>query len=125
MLTFSQTWATRKIVIEKIPAIQALRAGYHIATKKFWAMLLLGIINTLVRFAIIAAIIAPIIGMVAGGYLVLVLAGSQLGTPLLILGILLFILFIFASGIVGGILNAFVNTVWSLAYQNIKGKYDK
>lgn len=122
--TFSQIWAVRKVVNEKLPAKQAFREGYNIARKKFWAMLLLGIVNTLLAMLISGIIAAPALITLVSGFISFE-KNPTLGMIILGLGFFLLILFFMASGIVGGIITAFKDTVWSHAYAAIKGKYDK
>jgi hypothetical protein len=128
MILFSQTWAVRKIVIENVPAKQALREGYHIALKKFWSMLGLSIVNTLLKSGLIIAAVIVFLGPAIG--IIISIAGiftqnPQLGVPLVTVASFFIVAFFVASEAISGILASFVNTVWSLAYKNIKGKYDK
>jgi len=124
MLTASLIWATRQVVMEDKPAKEALRSGYKIAKKKFWAILLLGLVNNILAVIVIGIPIVVLGGIAIGG----VIAGLSLkavGIAIFIIAGLLFFALIIGLTVVDGILNAFKTTVWSLAYGNIKGKYEK
>lgn len=124
MLTVSLIWATRKVVTENKPAKEALRHGYSIAKKKFWATLLLGMVNNILVAIVFGIPIVAVIGLIIGA----VFASKSilaLGTIMFIIGSLLLFALIIAGTVIGGILGAFKASVWSLAYSNIKGKYEK
>ncbi len=124
MLTASLIWATRQVVMEDKPAKEALRSGYKIAKKKFWAILLLGLVNNILAVIVIGIPIVVLGGIAIGG----VIAGLSLkavGIAIFIIAGLLFFALIIGLTVAGGILNAFKAAVWSLAYNNIKGKYEK
>ncbi len=124
MLTASLIWATRKVVTENKPAKEALSLGYNIAKKKFWAILLLGLVNNILIVIVFGIPIVVLIGIIIGG----IIAGISmkgLGIAIFIIAGLLFLALIIGLTVAGGILNAFKASVWSLAYNNIKGKYEK
>lgn len=121
MLTASLIWATRQVVAENKPAKKALRCGYNIAKKKFWATLLLGLVNNILVAIVFGIPIVVVIGFIIGA----VFAGKSFGIALFIIAGLLLFAFIIAGTIVAGALGAFKASVWSLAYNNIKGKYEK
>lgn len=123
-LTLSQIWATRLVVIENYPAKQALLAGYAISKKKFWSMLLLGLINTIITTFIIGMPVAFIIAFFLGGLLTFSTL-PIIGTTLAAIGGSLVLIFFLGYLLLSGILTAFKATIWSLAYKNIKGKYVK
>lgn len=123
MLFLSQIWASRKIVYEGIRGKEALFSGYKIVKKKFWSMLALGIVNTILSLIIVGIAVAFIGGLVLGG----IFTGSFnniFSASLLILGIFLAVIAILASTFISGLITAFKATAWSNAYLNIKGKYD-
>ena len=122
MLIASLIWATRRVVIEGKPAKEALRSGYNIAKKKFWAILLLGLVNNILAVIVIGIPIVVLIGIIIGG-IVAGLSVKALGIAIFIIAGLLFFALIIGLTVADGILNAFKTTVWSLAYNNIKGKY--
>lgn len=122
-LILSQVWAPRIVVIEKAHAKDALFRGYRIAKKKKWSMILLGLVNIILSGLIIGIPIILILGFIIGGVFA---SGSNetLGIGLIATGAILIIPVIIGMMIVGGILNAFKATIWSIAYNNIRGKYD-
>lgn len=124
MLTASLIWATRKVVTENKPAKEALRLGYNIAKKKFWATLLLGLVNNILVVIIFAVPLVVLIGIIIAGFIAS-LSIQALGTAIIIIGGLFLFALVIAGTVVSGILSAFKATVWSLAYGNIKGKYEK
>lgn len=121
ILTTSLIWATRKVVTENKPAKEALRCGYNIAKKKFWSILLLGLVNNILVAVVFGIPIIAVIGLIVGA----IFAGKSFGFALFIIAGLLLFALIIAGTVVSGILSAFKATVWSLAYGNIKGKYEK
>jgi hypothetical protein len=123
MLYTTLIWATRKVVTENTPAKIALTTGYKIAKKKFWATLLLAFVNNLLAALIIGVPLALVMVILIGGLFSSAYAPGILFYVIIIINILIFI-FIVAATVAGGIINAFKATVWSLAYQNIKGKYE-
>lgn len=124
MLTASLIWATRKVVTENKPAREALRFGYNIAKKKFWATLLLGLVNNILVVIIFAIPLVVLIGIIIAAFIAS-LSFQALGVAMFIIGGLFLFALVIAGTVVSGILSAFKATVWSLAYGNIKGKYEK
>lgn len=124
ILTASLIWATRQVVSENRTAKEALRRGYSIAKKKFWAILLLGLVNNILVAIVFGIPIVMLIGIIIGGIFASQLL-QALGISIFIIGGLLLFALIIAGTVVGGILGAFKASVWSLAYSNIKGKYEK
>ncbi|MEK7518199.1 MAG: hypothetical protein AAB583_06680 [Patescibacteria group bacterium] len=119
----SEIWATRIVVLEKKSGKESLFGGYKIARKKTWAMILLGLVNIILSFSIMAIPILIVGGIIFG--MVLTTDDNQaLWAVLLAIAIILIIPIFVAITLVGGILNAFKATVWSIAYNNIRGKYD-
>lgn len=123
-LALAQIWAPRIVVTEHVSAKESLMRGLKIARKKRGASILLGFVNTVVSGIVYGVPLAILIGLFLGGMFGFMF-DQTVGVFLLALSGLLFIVFIFGSILLGGILNAFKTTVWSLAYRNIKGKYDK
>ncbi len=124
MLTASLIWATRKVVTENKPAKEALHCGYNIAKKKFWAVLLLGLVNNILVVIVFAIPIVVLIGIIIAAFIAS-LSIQALGTVIIIIGGLFLFALVIAGTVVSGVLSAFKATVWSLAYINIKGKYEK
>lgn len=124
MLALTTIWAERQIVVDHKPARKAFDAGLAIARKKKWAMLLLGFVNTILVGLIFGVPIIIIIFLVFGGILASNAVESILWI-LLIIAVPLLTLFVVGLTIAGGIMSAFKATVWSLAYDNIRGKYEK
>lgn len=120
---FSEIWATRIIVLEKKSGKESLLKGYKIAKKKTWAMTLLGLVNIILSFFIMAIPILLIIGIIFAGIFTTD-KNEALGVGLFAIGAILFIPMVIAMTLIGGILNAFKATIWSIAYNNIRGKYD-
>jgi hypothetical protein len=118
------TWAIRIVVYDKKTGRQSLSLGFKIAKKKFWASLLLGLVNSIAIGILYVIIMIPFFGLFFGG----IFAASEntnLATGLIIIGVILLLIFILGFSILGGIIESFKATVWSLAYNNIRGKYEK
>lgn len=124
MLLLTQIWAPREVVLNQKSGRNALASGYKMAKKKRGAMLLLGLVNTILSGIIIGIPLMLIFGLLLGR--TFSFSGNQnLGIVLLVFGGLLMLVFIFGGLIVSGILTAFKAAVWTIAYNNIKGKYDQ
>lgn len=122
-LIFSQIWAPRIVVIEKAHAKDALFRGYKIAKKKKWSMILLGLVNIILSGFVIGIPTILVLGFIIGGVFASH-SNKTLGVGFIAGGAILFIPMIIAMTLLGGILNAFKASVWSIAYNNIRGKYD-
>ncbi len=119
----SEIWASRIIVTENKSGKESLFRGYKIAKNKTWSMILLGIVNNILSFFVMAIPIALIAGIIFGGIFT-ISQNQTLGIGLFAVGIILIIPTMIAIMLLGGIINAFKAVVWSIAYNNIRGKYD-
>ena len=122
-LGLSKIWGEREIVLSNKSGKKALFDGYKIVKKKFWAMILLGLVNTVFSFLILGSIIAVFAGLFLGG-IFNVDNNSALSISFFGIGGIFLVIFIVLSPLLSGIIYAFKASVWSLAYKNIKGKYD-
>lgn len=121
-LSLASIWAPRIVVFEGKGGKESLLAGYKMSKKKFWQMVLLGLVNSILSGIVVGIPILIILGFIVGG--VFAFGGSQvLGMSLLGVGVVLVIALLFGFALLAGILNAFKGTVWTIAYNNIKGKY--
>ena len=123
-LTFAQIWAPRLVVVDKKMGKDALFTGHNIARKKFWAMVLLGIVNAIAGFFLFGVPVAIVAGIFVGGIFAHGTNGT-LGVSLIIISGTIFILLILAYSLFGGIWEAFKTLVWSKAYLQIRGKYEQ
>lgn len=123
-LGLAQIWAPREVVIDKKPAKDALFAGIRIARRKFWSTLLLGLVNTILTMVVIGIPVGIMVGFLVGGFLTFEKIPT-LGIGLFATGGILLLLFVLLGQLFGGILTAFKSSVWTIAYNNIRGKYDK
>ncbi len=125
-LTLSQIWATRKVVLDGEKGKPSLISGYKISRKKGGSMILLGIVNNILSAIIIGIPILVLVGLIFGA----ILGGDGSTTALIlrngfVIALILFLpVFIIGLTLLNGILTAFKTTVWTLAYKNIRGKYD-
>lgn len=124
-LTFIYIWAPRRIVLDEKPWKESFWASYRISRRKKWAMLILGLVNTILSGLIIGIPLAIVVGLLVSGALGLSASNLTIGAPLLFLGGFLFLAFILGGQVLGGVLTAFKASVWTIAYDKIKGKYDK
>lgn len=122
-LTLTQIWAGRTIVLDRKPASQAFSESFQVVKRKFWHMLGLGIVNTVLSILVTIITVIPIIMVVGLGVLGFILGSSNPSViiTLVSVGAVFLLLFILASMILGGILNAFKSSTWTLAYKHIKG----
>ena len=123
LLGLAQIWAPRKVIHEQTSGLAALKAGLSIARKKFWAMFLLGLVNTFLGAFVIGVPVVVMLLIIFGGAIGISM-NKDLIIGALIVGIPLIILLIGAMAFISGVFTAFKATVWSIAYNNIKGKYD-
>lgn len=122
-LSLSQIWAPRLVILENLQAKESLLKGLRISKKKFWSMMLLAMVNTILTAIIMGTIIALIVGLVFVGALSFG-ANQVIGIALIVIGGILILTFIFGWILISGFLTAFKASVWTLAYNNIRGKYD-
>lgn len=125
MINLSQIWAVRKIITEKISAKQALVDSHEIARKKFFSMLWLGILNILLGLIVVIIIFTPSTITLIYMLLTLHISTNYMIYSLIISTVTLLFLAFIVENIASGIIKAFTTITWSLAYQKIKGKYDK
>lgn len=123
-LSLSLLWASRIVVIEEKSAFTSLKLGYNIMRRKFWSMALLGIVNF---FVSLAAMIVPIVVIIfiVGFGIILFIINKNFLIPLIIAFVPVLIAALFAFTLIEGIINSFKYAVWTIAYNKIRGKYDK
>lgn len=122
MLSLTLIWSYREVILRQKPAMEAFKRGYYLAKKKLWSMLLLGLVNTILSAVVTGIPIVVAFGVVVGGFLSLS-AFKDLAVVLIILGTILFFVVIIGLTLLGGILNAFKTSVWTIAYNKIAKKY--
>ncbi len=128
VLSFTQIWAQRQVVLNNKGGKEALFTGLKMVKKKFWSMLLLVIVNNILTGIIVAVPVGIIVGILFGSLFTSDYLGANAKTLVWIIVSLVMaitVLFVFFLPILGGIINAFKAGVWSIAYNSIKGKYDK
>ena len=122
MLTLAQIWAPRVAILDQKGGKDSLTRGYRLTRKKFWSMVLLGLINTILSGIVIGLPLIIMVGFLLGGAFSLN-ANLSLGIFLLLFGGLLFLVFLLGYLLLSGILTAFKASIWTIAYNSIKGKY--
>lgn len=122
-LTLTQIWASRTIVLDQKPASQAFSKSFQVVKKRFWHMLGLGIVNTVLSILVTIIMVIPIIMVVGVGVFGMILGASSpsIIVALVSIGAVFLLLFILGSMILGGILNSFKSSTWTLAYKHIEG----
>lgn len=125
MLTLTQIWAPRIAVLAGKSGRQSFHLGFIMTRKKFWPMLGLGLVNTILSAFVVGVPIVVVAGLVIGGALLFVNLQnlSSISPGLIALIGLIFLILIFGYMLLSGILTAFKAGVWSVCYNNIKGKY--
>ena len=122
MCSIALIWAFREVLVSDKPAKQAFWNGLKIARKKFWASLLLGVVNSILG-GLLSSVPWIIFGVFAvGGYLAFLNNLVSLWT--LGVGVPLFVAALVVSTVLGAIIEAFKAATWTVAYDKIKGKYD-
>lgn len=122
-LLLSMIWASRITVLENLPAWQSLKKGFQITRKKKWSMILLGIVNSIISTAaIFVPIILGILIFLVGVFLYFL--NHSLLPTLISLGGILIIVLMGGMFLLSGIIEAWKNAIWTIAYREIKGKYD-
>lgn len=129
-LTLTQIWASRRVVLDKKPAAESFSSSFKIVKKKFWHMLALAIVNTMLSLVVMFIMAAPLIIVgIVGGVAVFSFIFSKPNPSLLpflfTIGAVLFLLYTVGYTIFSGILNSFKASVWTLAYNHIKGVYNE
>lgn len=124
LLSITQIWAPRQVVIDKKPAKKAFLDAFTITLRKFWASVLLGIVNMVLSFFLIGVPVLLFFGVFI--FLGFATNGNTVIFPLTIglIAIAMFTLIIGLSVVIAAF-TSFKGTVWSLAYHAIRGKYDK
>lgn len=127
LLTLTQIWASRRVVLDRKPATESFYSSYRIVKKKFWHMLALAIVNTMLSLVAMFIMVVPVI--IIGGVAVFSFIFSKPNIsliPILVgVGIVLFLLYTVGYTILSGILNSFKASVWTLAYNHIKGDFSE
>ncbi len=127
LLTLTQIWASRRVVLDKRSAAQSFSSSFRIVKKKFWHMFALAIVNTMLSLVAMFIMAVPLI--IVGGVAVFSFIFSKPNLSLLplliVVGIVLFLLYTVGYTIFSGILNSFKASVWTLAYNHIKGAYNE
>lgn len=122
IVTLAQIWAPRLVVLEGRAAKESFFAALEIAKGKFWPMIGLGIVNTILSGIIVLIPLAFIGAVGVGGFLALG-SNKSLGMGLLVSAGVVLALFFLSYLIIAGTLNAFKATVWTLAYFKIKERF--
>lgn len=124
-LTLTLTWAKRQVIDEGKSAKLALSDGYKVAKKKYWASILLGLVNNIAAGIAFFVPIIVFILLFAGGVLLATASKNPtLNILLITLGGIAMLALIIIITVLTGVTTAFKATVWTLAYKKIKGKYD-
>jgi hypothetical protein len=124
VMTIGVIWGTRQVIISGKGAKEAFWSGIRIARKKFWSSILLGFVNTILSGLISVIPIVIIVGVVIAG-VASYLMTKTISPVLIVIGVFVFIAVMVAMTIISAIMTAFKAAVWTIAYNQIKGKYDK
>lgn len=115
-------WAYREVAISDLSAKPAFWNGFKIAKKKKLASLILGFANNV---AITLITMVPVFVLIAIGVSGLIYYGTTNKIPYLFLGVgfLAVLVLIPLLIVISAIAQAFKASVWTIAYDKIKGKY--
>lgn len=126
-INLTQIWASRRVILDKKPAKESFWSSFKMVKKKFWHMVLLAIVNTMISIGVMVIMAIPI--LIGGGVAVFSFIFSKPNPsliPILIgIGILIFLIYTVGYTILSGIVNSFKASVWTLAYNHIKGGYSE
>lgn len=120
-------WAPLMVILDKKPAWVSLKMGFRLAKKKFWPMLGLGIVNSILAFFVVGIPFIVLTGVVIGVVIGIIWGATQTTNLTLILAPFAAILVLVALVgfmLLSGIVTAFKASVWTIAYNKIRGKYD-
>lgn len=122
LISIGVIWAYREVAISDISAKQAFWNGFKIAKKKKSASLLLGFVNNLstMLISLIPILILAGIGFAA---VATYLTTKEIPYALIGIGLLVLMIVIPVMILLGAIIQAFKASVWTIAYDKIKGKY--
>lgn len=121
MLTLTSTWAVRKAAFEQLGGKEAFKASIGIARKKFWPSLLLGVVNTILAAVVTMVPVAVLVAIIAASVAGFIFS-KNLGLSLIATVAVLIVPFMVIMNVLGGVIAAFKASVWTLAYEKIKGK---
>lgn len=126
ILLFALTgiWAPLIVILDGKPAWESLKTGFGLAKKKFWPMLGLGIVNSILAFFVVGIPFVVLIGVVIG-----IIWGATQATNLTLIlapfAAILVLVALVGFMLLSGIVTAFKSSVWTIAYNAIRGKYAK
>lgn len=124
LLTLTQIWASRRVVLGQKPAAEAFSTSFKIVKKKFWHMLGLAIVNTVLSLVATFILAVPI--LIVGGVAVFSFIFSKPNPSLILILIgisaVFFLIYIIGSTLLSGIMNSFKASVWTLVYNHTRGE---
>ena len=124
VINIGMIWAYREIAISDKGVKESFWDGIKIARKKFWGSLGVGALNVFLSGIVGAIPLLILIALIGWG--VYSYLSTEKISPEVVLGIAAaVIVYIPVSLILGGMIHAFKASVWTIAYDNIKGKYTK
>lgn len=127
LITLTQIWASRRVVLDKKSATESFSSSFKIVKKKFWHMLALAIVNTML--SLVATFIMAVPILVVGGITVFSFIFSKPNPSLILIligiGAVFLLIYIIGYTLLSGVLNSFKASVWTLAYNHTKGEYDE
>lgn len=124
LITLTQIWASRRVVLDKKSASESFSNSFRIVKKKFWHMLGLAIVNTMLSLVATFILAVPI--LIVGGIAVFSFIFSKPNPSVILIligiGAVFLVIYIIGSTLLSGVLNSFKASVWTLAYNNTKGE---
>lgn len=123
LFALTMIWAPLIVILDGKPAWESLKTGFALAKKKFWPMLGLGIVNSILAFFVVGIPFVVLVGVVVG----IIWGATQATNLTLVLAPLAAVLVLVALVgfiLLSGIVTAFKASVWTIAYNAIRGKYD-
>ncbi len=116
LLSFLSPQAERAIIIENEGVISGLRRGWNVLTKNIGPILIVWLITVVIGIVAGVVIALPILMIVFPAVIATVLGGNNVSyTPLIIAGLCI-VAYLPVSLVLNGILQTYVQSVWTLTY---------
>jgi hypothetical protein len=116
VLSFLSPQAERAIVIENEGVISGLRRGWQVLTKNLFSILVVWLITVVIGIVAGVIVALPILIVVFPAVMATMLAGNNVSyTPLIIAGLCI-VAYLPVSLVLNGILQSYVQSVWTLTY---------
>lgn len=108
----------RAIVLEELGVMPAISRGWEIFRANLGPIILMAIILGVIGFVVGLVIAIPILAIVIPAAIAFAVGNAQNATPLILAGIC-FCLYLPVLWLLGGIMTAYIESVWTLTYMRL------